>query len=293
MKILVTGPSGFIAQPLMAYLSEQGHEVVGVSLREDNWMSLIPKDIDVYIHLAALVHTYKGLDEFRRINTELTATLFDHFKASKAKDFVFMSTVKAVVDESSAIINEATPCHPTTPYGISKLEAEAYIQQECPDDKRYFILRPSLVYGAHVKGNLALLEKLVHHNIPYPLGNFENKRTLLSVDNINYCTHQLIINADLKSDIFMIADDESLSTTEIINIISQAKQKKSRIWKINKSLIKGFVRLGDIFNLPLNHKTFNKLTEDYRIDNAKLKRVLQIEKMPISSQKGLKHAFEI
>ncbi|MCM1139791.1 MAG: nucleoside-diphosphate-sugar epimerase, partial [Muribaculum sp.] len=91
----------------------------------------------------------------------------------------------------------------------------------------------------------------------------------------------------VESGIYNMADDEALSTNELIDVICSAMGKRAYIWRINKSLIFFGTKLGDILHLPLNSFRLNKLTENYVVSNAKIKRALGIEKMPVCAREGL------
>ena len=84
-----------------------------------------------------------------------------------------------------------------------------------------------------------------------------------------------------------MADDEALSTNELIRVMCSALGLKPRIWKMPKSLISGMARIGDVLHLPLNSFRLNKLTENYVASNAKIKSALGIDKMPVRAQHGL------
>lgn len=94
--------------------------------------------------------------------------------------------------------------------------------------KKIIILRPPLVHGEGDKGNLELLYKFISKGIPYPLSAFQNSRSFLSIDNFIFFLKEIISNQDkLDSGIYHIADDEVLSTKEILEIIKRVENKKS------------------------------------------------------------------
>lgn len=196
---------------------------------------------------------------------------------------------------------EAEP-KPGTAYGRSKLEAENYIQSHLlssvagfpspvfrlpTSDKKVFILRPSMIHGPGNKGNLNLLYKLVQKGIPWPLGAFENKRSFTTIDNLSFVINQ-IIGKEIEPGIYQMADDEPLSTNQLISLISESKGRKARIWKINKKVIERVAKMGDFLHLPLNSERLKKLTESYVVSNQKLKKALSIEKMPVSAEEGMR-----
>jgi len=89
-----------------------------------------------------------------------------------------------------------------------------------------------------------------------------------------------------------MAVDTAISTNQLIEIIAASKGKKVRIWRINPELISIAARIGDIIHLPLNSERLKKLTESYILSNQKLKKALGIEKMPVSTEEGIKKTIE-
>lgn len=291
MRILVTGSSGFIGQHLCDFLESKGIEVLPISLRSDDWVERIDISSNAIIHLAGKAHDTTNTsnpEEYYIINRDLTIQLFEKFLSSDIQDFIYFSSVKAVADEVSGTLTEKTEPNPLTPYGKSKLGAEKYIQScNIPEGKRVFILRPCMVHGPGNKGNLNLLYNVVDKGIPWPLAAFSNKQSLLNIDNLLYIVHQLLIREKLKGGVYQLSDDGIISTNEIVNLISKASGRNSRLWKIHPKLIYGLAKTGDVLKLPLTTERLKKLTENYVVSNEKIKRELEIENMPFNLKDGL------
>jgi nucleoside-diphosphate-sugar epimerase len=154
------------------------------------------------------------------------------------------------------------------------------------EHKKVYILRPCMIHGPGNKGNLNLLYKVVKKRIPWPLGEFNNRRSFTSIANLNFVISQLI-NKDILSGIYNMADDQPLSTNELITIMSQAMHQKPHIWHLPKSLMTNLASLGSVLHLPLNEERLQKLTENYVVSNEKIKEVLEVEKLPVSSHTGI------
>jgi nucleoside-diphosphate-sugar epimerase len=148
-----------------------------------------------------------------------------------------------------------------------------------------------MIHGPGNKGNLSLLFNLVIKGIPWPLGSFENKRSFCSIDNLIFIFKELIERVDIPSGIYNIADDEPLSTNELIRLIALTQNTKPKVWKISQSLIKQIARLGDIFHLPLNSERLQKLTSSYVVSNSKIKNSIG-KTLPMSSRDGLLKTFK-
>lgn len=288
MNVTITGISGFVGQNLSKYLEENNFNITGLSLR-NNWKLIA--NSDVIIHLAGKAHDTSNTsadEEYFGVNTELTKKLFDEFLRSDIRDFIYFSSVKASADTVDGILDEEQASDPKTPYGKSKLLAEQYLlSKDLPEDKRLFIIRPCMIHGPGNKGNLNLLYKVVEKGIPWPLAAFENKRSFLSIDNLNFLIHEILKNKDIASGIYNFADDESISTNDLIEIIGKASGRKSKLWRLPSGMITSAAKLGDTLKLPLNSERLKKLTESYQVSNEKIKNALRIKKLPVSAEEGL------
>ena len=91
---------------------------------------------------------------------------------------------------------------------------------------------------------------------------------------------------------YQVADDEALSTNEIIRLMAVSQGRKSSIWNISKKMISLLAKTGDIFHLPLTSERLKKLTESYVVSNKKIKDAIGIQKMPVTAKEGFKKTFE-
>ncbi|MDE6624631.1 MAG: NAD-dependent epimerase/dehydratase family protein [Alistipes sp.] len=307
MKLLITGIHGFVGTNLVEALRGK-HEIYGLDIVapekegvvktfswEDLELGRVPA-VDGIIHLAGKAHDTKNksaAEVYFKINTGLTQRIFDYFLRSQARKFVFFSSVKAAADfvPGEVLTEEIAPA-PVGPYGESKIRAEEYLQaQEVPADKRVYILRPCMIHGPGNKGNLNLLYNVVRKGIPWPLGAFDNRRTFTSIDNLTFIVEQLL-EKEVASGVYHMADDEAISTNRLIEIICASLGKRARIWKIGKSLIGGAAGVGTVLHLPLNRDRLHKLTENYVVSNAKIKRAVGIDRMPVRAEEGLLKTLE-
>ncbi|WP_165157730.1 NAD-dependent epimerase/dehydratase family protein [Parabacteroides sp. ZJ-118] len=304
MNILITGIHGFVGSNLVSALKD-GNTIYGLDIvapikegvvKTYSWENMeedqLPQ-VDAVIHLAGKAHDTRNesaADIYFKVNTDLTKKVFDYFlKHKEINKFIFFSSVKAAVDKvpGKVLTEDVTPC-PVGPYGESKIKAEEYILANLDkvDRRQVIILRPCMIHGPGNKGNLNLLYGFVKKGLPWPLGAFENRRTFTSVDNLTFVINGLLTK-NIASGIYNMADDKALSTNELINVMYAAMGKKAHIWKINRGLISFCARMGDILHLPLNTFRLDKLTENYVVSNAKIKKTLSIEKMPIGACAGL------
>lgn len=284
----ILGASGFIGQNLLNKIAGS----FGVSLRDENWRDKI-FTTDVIINLVGKAHDHKGAateQEFRDANVDLAKEIFNEFLKSDAKLLIHISSIAAQEEcESSKPLKEEDQCHPFSHYGKTKREAEERLmQQKLPDNKKLIILRPPMVHGEGDKGNLRLLYNLISKGIPYPLSAFDSKRSFISIDNLAFFISQIIEkHENLQSGIYHIADDEAVSTKEIIAVIRKVENKNTIGLSLPKFLVKGLARVGDFVPIPLNSKRLKKMTSDLTISNQKIKTALEIENLPLSAEEGL------
>jgi nucleoside-diphosphate-sugar epimerase len=286
--IILTGSTGFVGTSLMN--SFNSDDIVQYKSSDE----LKINTFSAVIHLAGKAHDLKKTSnpvEFYQVNTELTKTVFDAFLASDTNVFITLSSVKAIADEVHGELTEEHIANPITHYGKSKLLAEQYIlSKEIPEGKRVYILRPCLIHGPGNKGNLNLLYQLVSKGIPWPLGSFENNRSFCSIDNLMFIIKELIEREDIPSGVYNIADDEALSTNEVISVLAESQNRKAKIWNVSKGLIKSLAKLGDALRLPLTTERLQKLTESYVVSNQKIKSAIGKD-LPVSAKDGLLKTF--
>jgi nucleoside-diphosphate-sugar epimerase len=296
VKILVTGSTGFVGTNFIKYVKESSNIELDYLTREQlNSEKITIFDYDVILHLAGKAHDLKNTsktDEYYRINFGLTKNLIDSFIESNVSKFIYISSVKAVADSVKNKLDESYQPNPFTPYGKSKLLAEKYIQEKLIDSaKKFYIIRPCMIHGPGNKGNLNLLYSFVEKGIPWPLGGFMNRRSFLSIENLCFVIREIGDRDDISSGIYNLADDESLSTNTIIDIISEVIEKRIRVLKIPQSLIRILFSLGDILHLPFNMEKLDKLTESYVVDNSKILKELG-KPLPVKAVPGIKRTFK-
>lgn len=291
MEVVITGSSGFVGQNLQSYLRENRVLVKNLSLRNHSWRNQLKLDASAIIHLAGKAHDTDNTsnpEEYFKVNRDLTIELFELFLRSDIRDFFYFSSVKAVADTADNVLDENAETRPFTPYGKSKLEAEQYLfSKPLPAGKRIFIIRPCMIHGPGNKGNLNLLYNIVKKGIPWPLAAFSNQRSFLSIGNLNFLIYRMLICNKMSSGIYNFADDDPLSTNELVYLMSQTLKIRPKLWRLPIVLIRNLARIGDWLSLPLNSERLKKLTESYVVSNRKIKRNLGIDNLPLTSKKGL------
>lgn len=276
MKILMTGSHGFIGTNLIEALSDE-HQIV----RWDIKLNDILPDCDAVIHLAGKAHDTKNTtkeEDYFKVNTKQTQTIFDAFLKSSAKKFIFFSSIKAQDND--------------TPYARSKRQAEEYIndvlstREDVRYEKKIYILRPCMIHGKGVKGNLPLLFKFVKKGWPWPLVAFDNLRSYASMENVSFVVDE-ILKQNVESGTYNLCDDEPVSTNDLIRLMSKSLGCGTMMLHVPKSIVRLGTKIGDILHLPLNTERLRKLTENYIVDNSEIKSALGICELPVKAMDGL------
>ena len=297
-KVFITGINGFVGRNLKPYLADS-FDIQGISRKEKGGSftyEMFLKENSPYhaiVHLAGKAHDLKETandSEYYDVNYELTKKVYDQFLQSKAEKFIYISSVKAVADTVVGVLMEGHIPNPVTAYGKSKLMAENYILANLPAGKQVYILRPCMIHGLGNKGNLNLLHGIVAKGIPYPLGAFKNLRSFLSVENFCFVIKELLVQKSIPSGVYQVADDLSLSTNKVIELIGDSLGTKSKIWNVPTAWVHSLARLGNHLGLPLNTHRLQKLTESYVVGNTKI--VAAIGKdLPVKIEEGLLRTF--
>lgn len=234
--IALTGATGFIGRHLLNELPRRGYRVrvllrrpsevpAGASsavigdIASPHNMAAALRDVDMVIHSAGLAHAMSGRpeDDYRTINTEATVKLAQAAERAGVKRFVFLSSIRAQTGPTAeGVLTEAQEPQPTDPYGRSKLEAERGLSALGLD---WTALRPVLVYGPGVKGNMAALLTLAQSSWPLPLGSLSAKRSLLSLDNLAAAVDTVLRAQGSLRRPFIVADPEPVTIPEIVTAL--------------------------------------------------------------------------
>lgn len=228
--LMITGASGFIGSNFIKNY-EKEYNIVPVCLIKNKPEDLDYTGVDTILHLAALVHQMKGAPEekYFEVNTELTRRLATTAKEKGVKHFVFYSTVKVYgfdgeLNNHDFILTENSPCNPNDPYGASKYEAEKILNSLQDRKFKVAMVRPPMVYGEGVKGNMLNLMKLINILPIIPFNYKDNKRSIISTENLLYMTHLIIKNEADR--VYLGTEGNPVSIKEIAESIEKGLGKK-------------------------------------------------------------------
>ena len=276
-SMVLTGSNGFVGSYFINNYSQK-YAIQKFSFLNDDFTLLNLNDVNVVVHLSALVHQMGGASdaEYERVNVTQTLDLARKAKESGVGQFVFMSTVKVYGEEMSSIYTERSMCIPQDEYGKSKLKAENELLKLEDESFKISIIRTPIVYGYGVKANIKNLVNLVQRILILPFVDIKNKRSMVYVGNL--CHLIDVVIQSMACGIFLASDDKSLSTTNLIELIAKELHKKVYLVKIPffESLLK--------LLKPSFHK---RLYGSLEVDNSLTKERLNLENL-YSVEDGIK-----
>ena len=254
MKCLVTGGAGFVGSHLIERLLLDNHMVVCLDdfstgkrknldtikkqikvvegdIRETDIVGEVIKDIDYVFHLAAQISVNRSVREPRfdaSVNIEGTLNLLETICSSSVKRFIYISTGGAIYGEPAFIpASEKTLENPISPYGISKLVGEKYLQwYHRVYGLSYSIIRPSNIYGPRQDplgeaGVISIFLGKINSNQPLEIfGDGKDTRDYIYVKDIA----EICIKAMKSShiDTFNAGSGKQTNLLELVKIIELA-----------------------------------------------------------------------
>jgi UDP-glucose 4-epimerase len=248
LRVAITGATGFVGQPLYNLLKDVKNIQIAVLGRRNphNHLHFInietehPANIaqqlhnyDCIIHLAARAHTHRSNKiDFDRDNIELTKKLVQLAVDANITQFIYLSSIKVLGNSTEP----GRPFHaddfprPEDEYGKSKWECEKLLISGLSNSPTaYTIIRPPLVWGEHVKGNLKTLITLINKGVPLPFGNIDNRRDIVSLKNLTHFIKHIILNQKAFNGTFLVSDGKPLSTKKIIYLLENFTNKKAKV----------------------------------------------------------------
>ncbi|MFL6836793.1 MAG: NAD-dependent epimerase/dehydratase family protein, partial [Bradyrhizobium sp.] len=238
---------GWVVRRAVRRPSRSGDEVLIDSIGPaTDWQDALA-GADAVVHLAARVHhKYEehAVELYRNTNTEGTLHLARSAANVGVRQFVFVSTVlvHGRSSDGRAPFRESDALTPRGLYGMSKAAAEAGLKNLVKGrDMSVTIIRPPLVYGSGARGNFGLLEKAVTLGIPLPLAGINNCRAFLSVENLASFVVYRLSHPQPKFDVFLVADNEQVSTPEFIERLAKAAGKPPRLFRMPRPLLRALL----------------------------------------------------
>lgn len=263
VELFITGASGFLGRSLVSYFaSRSGYSVRAIyrstqsTAKVVNCQNILVSDIvtdhfaemlvgvDCVIHSAALAHvTNESLDNaisaFRRVNVQGTLNVANAAVEAGVRRFIYISSIKVLGEETfDAPFNADSVPAPCDPYGVSKFEAEeGLLDIALKTGMEVVIIRPPLMYGPGVKANFLALMKCLRWRLPLPLKGINNKRSLVSVDNLLDFISVCVEHPAAAGQAFLVSDGEDLSTPQLLSRLGRAMGKPAMLFTVPESII--------------------------------------------------------
>jgi UDP-glucose 4-epimerase len=288
-RILVTGASGFLGQHVVRVLAERGYNVraaarhpivfdsprvEGVAVGDMSRAfaaEFLVRGVDAVVHAAGLSHARTDLppEAFTAINVDATRQLARAARAARVKRFVLMSSIRAQVGATHHdVVTEETPPNPTDAYGRSKQAAEAVMAKMLDGSAtRWTVLRPVLIYGPGVKGNMAALMRIAALPVPLPFGALKARRSLVSIGNLVSAVQYVLQTQTAENASFIVADGQALTMAEIIRTLRRGLGRPELLLPVPEASVARLLRLAGKTDFA------ERLTGNLVVDAAQLRRI--------------------
>ncbi|MBR0798223.1 NAD-dependent epimerase/dehydratase family protein [Bradyrhizobium jicamae] len=261
--VLVTGASGFVGRHIVPLLKQEGWDVRSAVRRRSgegdevvinslgpttNWSTALA-DVDAVVHLAARVHHQReeqAVKTYHDVNIAGTLHLARSAVSNGVSRFIFVSTVlvHGRSNDGHVPFRENDVLTPRGLYGMSKAAAEAGLRNIAEDCAMCVtVIRPPLVYGSGAKGNFAMLVRALKQGVPLPFAGINNHRAFLAVQNLASFILQRLQKADKNFDVFLVADEEQVSTSEFIERLAEAAGIRSRQFRVPAPILSALLRM--------------------------------------------------
>jgi len=298
LNVLVTGATGFVGQHLIEYLKLDGYNIKAIARKLipgvdtvicDFFNDSIPentlKGIDVVFHLAGYAHDLKsesGIEQtYQKINVDITSKLLLLSVKNNVKKFIFVSSVKAGgVSKQGKCATEKSLSEPDGVYGKTKREAELKVLEAGrKSDMHVSILRPALIYGPKVKGNLQLMMQGIKKGWFPPLPETGNRRSMIHVDDIVRALLFLANNKKSNGEVFIATDGRAYSSRNIYEAMCYVLDKNIPNWSVPRLLFNTIARLSGGFKYKINKLLGDECYSSKKLESLGFKARKQLRQM--------------
>ena len=299
---MITGVHGFVGQVLARRLQGEGRalrlvcrcgqkvdssrvSVVAVDFSATTDWSAALSNVDCIVHAAGLAHVSASAKAFDVVNCQATLNLARQAAAAGVRRFIFISSVGVHGREGFDRRhpgNEEAAMAPLEEYAKSKAKTEVGLRQiEAETGLEVVIVRPVLMYGSGVKGNIQSMVKWLLAGVPLPLGLVKNRRSFLNVKNLADFVFRCLDHPGAAGESFILADGNDVSTPELLCLTGKALGKRPLLVPVPPALLRvGAMLLG-------KRKMAAQLLDDLCFDISKARTRIDWQP-PFSMEDGLK-----
>ena len=297
-NILVTGATGFVGQHFIKCFKLEGYNIRAVSRKlipgvetiicdflKDDIPDNALKGIDIVFHLAGYAHDLKsepGIEQtYHKINVGVTVDLLSLSDKHNVKKFIFVSSVKAGgAPIKGNCASEKDQNSPDGIYGETKREAELRILETGRESSMHVsILRPTLIYGPKVKGNLQLMMQGIKKGWFPPLPEIGNRRSMIHVDDIVRALLFLSNNKKSNGEVFIATDGRVYSSRNIYEIMCHVLDKNIPNWSVPRLLFNAIARLSSGFKYKIDKLLGDECYSSKKLQSLGFKAQKQLRQM--------------
>jgi len=279
MKALVTGGNGFIGSILLKALASKGYslrilarksntnyETVVCNLENEAVPESALDSIDIVFHLAGYAHDLENTTNkehiYRNINVNATANLIKIANKKGVKRFIYISSVKAGgIILSNRCMTEDDQGIPKDIYGLTKREAELKVLDFGKTFNMHVaIIRPTLVYGPGMKGNLGAMLNGVQGGWFPPLPKINNRRSMICVNDLVEAIILVAKDSRANGGIYIATDDWQYSSREVYETMCKVSNKPIPNFSVPLVIFSLMAKIGDVIGfIPFSSFSFQKL----------------------------------
>ena len=261
-KVLVTGGAGFIGSHIVDNLIENGFEVTIIDnlstglveniahhqgeknfhfvkgdILDVNLIEKVMKDIDAVFHEAALTSvpaSEKNPVLTNDVNVKGTLSLLKTCVDSCVRRFIYASSAAIYGDTGNLPITESESPMPTSPYGVSKLASEKYIEVfHNLYGLETVCLRYFNVYGPRQADNqysgviTTLTNRLINNQPPTIYGDGDQTRDFVNIKDIVDANMISLVKKNVTGDTFNIATGQAVTINQLVKTLQQITGKEN------------------------------------------------------------------
>lgn len=254
MKVLITGGAGYVGTKLVKYLVSnpaidqiivydnlskshynfflgknypEGNKIMAVrgDVLDTRQLKKLMKDVDVVVHLAAIVTTpFANTDPhfYEQVNHWGTAEVVYAAEESDISKFIYLSST-SVYGANEHTADESTLAVPSTFYGISKLRGEEHVAR-LSEKKNAIIVRGGNVYGysKSMRFDAVINRFMFDANFTNRIqinGNGKQSRAFIHIDYLADSLAQIVLK-EVANGIYNLVD-KNLQILDIVDVLKE------------------------------------------------------------------------